>query len=291
MANLLRLRQHRPVEKSLNGRLLRLAISLVALVLISSVSTPSLAQSDQRARELFLEGEDDYAAGRYEEAAGKFEEAYRLSKRAGLLFNLGNTYERMGEFQKAVEALQKYLDSPNPQRVRETKQRIKLLRKRAEDKRKREDELKKLRDQGKGGGTTDPDPDPDPDPDITEPTKTPSRMPSYLLIGGGGAAIAAGVVLALGASSAGSDAEKQCVQGSGGLFCPSSADSDLDRERNLSIAADLSFLVGIGAVTAGVILWVTAEQPEEAFEEDDGTMVFGPTLVPGGGGVGVTGRF
>jgi hypothetical protein len=205
----------------------------------------------------------------------------------------------MGEFQKAADALQKYLDSPKPQRVGETKQRIKVLQKRAEDKRKREEELRKLREgggDGKGGEGDGKGGEGDGkggEGDGTTP-EGPSRLPSYLLIGGGGAAIVAGVVFAIGASSAGSDAEDKCdTDSSGRLLCPAGAQSNLDRERNLSIAADISFVLGIGAVATGVILWVIADDPgavEDAANEEGYSV--GPALMPGGGGgIGITGRF
>ncbi len=289
MAQELRLRQYQSVEKV--GLELR-RVALIALLALASTllfSRPAQADdTDDRARKLYLEGEDAYAAGRYKSASKKFEEAFKLSKRPALLFNLGNTYERMGDYEKAAQALQRYLDLPNPQRVEETEQRIRGLRKKADAERRRQEELRKLRarerkgEKGKSG---------------------PSRMPSYLLIGGGGAAIVAGVLFGLGASSAGSDAEGKCETGpSGGLFCPTDAKSSLDRERNLSIAADLSFVVGVGAIVTGVILWVMDDKPnekpivdEDGYVDDDEestTMRFGPTLLPGGGGgLGVVGRF
>lgn len=267
----------------------------VIAAMVGSVWAPARsadAQSDdERARELFLAAEDEYAAGRYADAAAKYKEAYRLSRRHALLFNLGNTYERMGEYEKAADALQDYLNTPSPQRVRETRQRIKVLRKRAEEKRaQEEDRLRRLREEdddgdggddfaGGGGQLVDDDPE------------GPSRLPSYLLIGGGGAAIVAGVVFALGSSSAGGDAEERCTQSDGGLFCSTEAESALDRERNLAIAADVSFVVGLGAVATGVVLWLIADEPGAATEAVEDDFAVGPTVLPGGGGIGVTGRF
>ncbi len=64
-----------------------------------------VASPDARARELYLQGDREYQAGRYEQAVAAFQEAYRLSGRPLLLFNLANAYERLGRYAEALEAL------------------------------------------------------------------------------------------------------------------------------------------------------------------------------------------
>ena len=84
----------------------------VLAVLFLLVASPAFAQpgaTDERARELYLLGDDLYSQGRYEEALAAFEEAYRLSERPLLLFNIANAQERSGQWQGAIESLEGYL--------------------------------------------------------------------------------------------------------------------------------------------------------------------------------------
>lgn len=85
-----------------------IAASLALLALAPSTVHAQFASPDARARELYIEGDRHYQEGRYEQAVQAFQESYRLSGRPLLLFNLANAYERLGRYQDALEALRGY---------------------------------------------------------------------------------------------------------------------------------------------------------------------------------------
>ena len=106
---------------------------------------------DQRARDLYLQGDRRYAEGDYEGAIAAFQSAYALSRRPLLLFNLANAFERAGYPDEAVEALRQYL--PHAQRAEHDsiEKRMQNLRARAT---------------GPAESESVPEPDPVPDPGL-----------------------------------------------------------------------------------------------------------------------------
>src|SRR5690606_34026814 len=86
------------------------------LVLSLFVARPAAAQvssgaADARALQFYEQGDEAYAAGRYQEAADAFAQAYQLSPRPLLLYNLANAYERLERYTDAIQMLRAYLDS------------------------------------------------------------------------------------------------------------------------------------------------------------------------------------
>lgn len=83
---------------------------LCGLLLLSGLAglgtpTPVGAQSDdarETARNLFLEGQAAYDAGRYSEAAEKMLAAYEIVASPELAYNVGRVYERMSEYEQAI---------------------------------------------------------------------------------------------------------------------------------------------------------------------------------------------
>lgn len=239
-------------------------------------------EEDTRARELFLEGEAHYAAGRYELAAERYLDAYELSQRPELLFNLGNAFERMGEYEKAADYLRRYADSPRARDVVSVRERVRRLEAAAaEEQRRAEQEREQAQT-----------------PEVEQPVAPSSTPPpaaredgnpaTWWLIGSGAAAVST-VVLGLLATNAGSRAAEDCSETSTGRpLCRDTASSALTQETVFAIGADVSAIATL--VTAGVGLYLLLQGDDEKDSSATATRVE-PALVPSGFGVSLSGRF
>ena len=270
----------------------RAVAALAVLAAITLAAAPASGQQrgpddDQKARELFRLGEGHYAAGRYEKAAVLYDEAYRLSGRAELLLAMVNTYERMGDYPQAIERLKEYLGHPRAKNVASLRERLRRLERaqrerddesqrvrdleRSEQERARE--LRRLRQQRRARAGEEEE----------EGPARPSRRPAYLFLAGGAVGMAGAIGFGLAASQAGQDAELEC--GDAGL-CRGSAGDALDRELTFSILADVSAVVGIGSAAVGAYLWWKMRGETG---ETRSALRIGPTVLPGGVGVGLAG--
>lgn len=106
---------------------------LVLSAIGAAVPTVALAQSDdarQQARELFVQGQADYDAGRYATAAEKMLAAYELVRSPELAYNVGRVYERMSEYDQAVRYFGIFLrrGTPTAEERHDIQQRIAALR-------------------------------------------------------------------------------------------------------------------------------------------------------------------
>ncbi|WP_428263446.1 tetratricopeptide repeat protein [Haliangium sp.] len=259
---------------------------ILALIFGFSVFVPQAdaqKRDDERARDLFIEGEAHYAAGRYEEAAKVYEEAFELSQRPELLFNIANAYERMGEYTTAADYLRRYVQSPRARDVVSVRERIRRLEVAAEEQRRRQEEERKqaeLEAQQASSNTG------------AGPTK-PQRNPAVFWLAGSGAAAAGAVVFGLLANAAGNDAAKSCGDApDGGLVCRETADGALTRETIFAISADVSAVAAVATAGVGLYLYLTyGNEDESPAEQDAATTQIAPTLMPNGFGVTMTGRF
>lgn len=94
---------------------LGLAVWLFAVVAVAAAvavpAGPAMAQSDggvDPARELFWEGNHDYAEGRYEQAIAHFRDAWELSGNERLLDYIGRCYANLGDLPAAIEAYEEF---------------------------------------------------------------------------------------------------------------------------------------------------------------------------------------
>lgn len=275
--------------------------ALLCLAMVGS-SAPSLAKppaqksaateaSDAKARELYKQGDRAYAEGRYEEALAKFEEAHRLSGRPLLLFNIGNAQERLGMLEEAADNLEKYISYAERDEAEVLRKRVTNLRKRAEEQKKREQAAAR-------------EPKPDPEPEESQLTRRPARKAPrggappeeesstlpWLLVGAGGAAIAAGSVFGLMALGARRDADRECKDSAGQRLCNAAAEDALDRDARYSLIADIGFGVGIVSAGIGAYLLLSAPSGSEKAEPAPSTAL-GAKPRPGGGELTLVGRF
>ncbi|MEO0602867.1 MAG: tetratricopeptide repeat protein [Myxococcota bacterium] len=205
--------------------------------------------ADARARELFLEGDAHYAAGRYEEAEKRFLEAYELSGRPVLLFNLANVYERLSDYEAAADCLRRYLDGPEVHDIVSVQERLRRLELAAEQaeapEAPREPSRQERRAQARAERADRPPRDPLP------------AWPTWAL---GGATAAAGITtVTLGALTlqTRSDVRSRCPEGSDGVsVCAESAQPFLEREQNRARATDIALgtTAALGAATLTYVL-------------------------------------
>lgn len=93
----------------------------------ANAACPEPRDDDDRAHAAYQDGEEAYAAGRYDDALRAFAAALEQSGRAELYFNLANTSERMGDRAAAADALDRYLECgapPDADLVRERARRL-----------------------------------------------------------------------------------------------------------------------------------------------------------------------
>lgn len=239
-------------------------------------------EEDTRARELFLEGEAHYAAGRYELAAERYEQAYELSQRPELLFNIGNAYERMGEYAKAADYLQRYADSPRARDVVSVRERVRRLEAAAAaEKRRAEQEQEAAQAREAEPALVQPT--------TPEPEAEDDGNPAFWWLVGSGVAAVSTVAFGLLATNAGNNAAEDCTETSGGRpLCRDTASSALTQETVFAISADVSAIATV--VTAGVGIYLLVQGDDDKESSATATRVE-PALVPSGFGVSLSGRF
>jgi hypothetical protein len=119
----------------------------------------------------------------------------------------------------------------------------------------------------------------------------PSKVPAAILIGGGAAAIGAGVAFFVVATGKNSDVDKLCG-GPDRKHCPvtkkDEINSDISTVKLFQIVSLVSTVVGVGGVGVGTYLLL--RKPPPPAQAADGVRVF-PILGPTTAGAGLSGRF
>jgi tetratricopeptide (TPR) repeat protein len=229
-----------------------------------------MPKREEQAKALFEESTELYARGSYAEAAERLERAYELSGRAVLLFNLANAYERNGDFELAAQRLRRYLPNAPTAEQSFLRLRIATLEERLEEKRRAAAEIQEL--QTKIGALQAQVQKRD---ETISKLKAPApKRPGLVAVYGkeiavgaaGGIALTAGIVFAMQARQESNDLDGVC---SGGL-CLQDAEAKQSRRRRYAVAADVSVLLGIGALS-----WVTYRVAKEASRDDGVTLAIG----------------
>ena len=252
----------------------------------------STADDDEKARELFKQGDEHYKNGRYEEALAALKEAYELSGRTALLFNMANALEKLGRYQEALNNLEAFAPHAPEARKQEIAERIATLR----------EKIERAKPPPEPPPPEPPRPEPPPPstpapvgpPPISapsppapvpdQPDETPvTATAGYVLLGVGGAGLVLGAILGGMALSARGDAEAQCEASATGMRCLADAQDALDDDKTFSLVADVGFGVGIVAALTGgaLVIYSLLSEPSE------------PTvsIAVAGGGLLVRGRF
>jgi hypothetical protein len=280
----------------------------------ASCEASKVSKADvDRAHTVYLSGKGFLDESNYDKAISYFKDAYSIDCSVhGILPIIATAYERKGDKPSAVQALQEYLKRvPN-----------------ASDREVVERRIKNLQDQiGPAAPATVPVPPASaapttstpPTPSTTAPPATvapsattaptvPNTPPPnderghsvapWVIVGVGGAAVIAGVVLYGVGSGKVSNAEGVC--GSSHTDCPTdpvthqitpagqSAISDGNNGRTLETVGVVVGAVGLGGVAAG-LLWHFLE-PTSTSTGGTGTVV-SPAVAPGYAGLSVGGQF
>lgn len=210
----------------------------------SEADETSASLDEERARRLYVIGDDHYAHGRYEEALAAFEESYALSGRPVLLYNMANAQERAGFTREAIESLESYLPHAAPRERAAVEARITSLRARAD----RVDELRR------------PPPGDEVVPDAPEESVD---FKGPLLLAAGGAAIITSAVLWIRIAGIRSDFDSACNDLDGREICGESAESLEVKDRRMSISADVLLVAGVAAAGVGLYFLLTGDDDDD----------------------------
>ncbi len=250
--------------------LLAFTLTIGARSIANAQPTPESDSQQDVALARYLEGEQHYAAGRYELAVEDFEVAFKLSGKPELHFNIANCHERAGNYAAAAASLETFLASANPPEPEVLRERIWRLKRRIETQKKEleqavEERAEQLRAQERVAeqSAVQPrqnSPESALNIDVQKRDSKPSFVPAYLTIAVGGTGMVAGLIFAGISRSAGDDAASDCAQG----FCVQRAEEALLKERRYARVADVTGLLGLATVGVGGYLWYRAHQRREA---------------------------
>lgn len=282
------------------------AITIFLLATLLCSATTASAQSDrERARTLFNEAASCYDLGRYDCALEKWAEVYELTEVPSILYNLGNTQERLGNLEQAVVLLQQYrphvdgaqldvLDS----RILNLQERVALqnqaaaaeeaeqariaaqIREREVDSARLQEEREELeRERARLEEELVRA------EQAAEARRAPAGLRAArwttLAIGVGG--VATGLVFQVKRASLKSDLEAECG-GANGVFCPLSAQEDVDSYSSSKTGVIVGYSVGAVALTTSLVTFLlkgNRDRPEDSSGPD---LSFSPTWYANGGG-------
>lgn len=108
---------------------------MIVFLALFTVTSAASAQptAEERAREHFERGLEQYDAGFYPAALAEFDAAYALSPNAAILYNLGRVHAQLGDWVKALGAYERFLASDE----RETRRRRREVERLVEEVRRR----------------------------------------------------------------------------------------------------------------------------------------------------------
>lgn len=237
------------------------------------------AGDSESAHAKYIAGKQDYDEGNYESAVRRFRDAYALDcTKHELLLYISSAYERKGDKKEALSALETYVARvPNAPELNTYQAKIDNLKK----------DLAKAPPPAPASATTKP---------VTpaQPTAEPRGHTPYpwIVVGVGGAAMAAGLAVALTAPSLPSncsDSTGQCVPRAG--ESPSDVDNDKSTATRSKNQPPLGWGIfgGGAALVAGGLIWHFLE-PTEPKKDSAKTRVT-PSIAPGFAGMTVGGAF
>ena len=210
-----------------------------------------------QAETIFFEGLGHYRAGRFEPAAQAFQKAYTLSRHRDMLFNVARSREKLGDNKGAVEWYRAYL-ATKPADETAVIHKVKQL----------------------GGEPVAQEKGKELRPGVAGPVETVERGAGpwpWVAVGVAVAAAGAGTYLgfqALDEATAARDADVRSV-----------AKKHKDSAESGALLADACFGAAAAAAGAAVFLWWRADAEAATAGQVE------VSLVPGGGGLGFSGRF
>ena len=260
------------------------------------------AKARREAKRLFNQAHLAYRRGDYEEAILKWEQSYELSKEPLIFESIANAYERLGDPKRALEYLRKWRDKAPRREHKSLDSRIENLESRIarleEEERTREAEEEERRKQEADRIAREQEERRQQEEEEAAAAAGPSTMEivSYSLIGVGGAAVVAGVVMDIVAASSRPSEDEACIDQEGSLLCRDALRDDIETSNTLAIAGDITWIAGAALAAGGVVVLFTLVEPVGDTEEGDGDPAaldarLVPYAGPGGGGLVITAEF
>ena len=234
-----------------------LATMLTAALALGLGESRAEAQADFR--DDVSSGVQHYKAGRYNEAIRAFRSAYAIKPRPELLYNIARCQEKSGQIDLALATYREFL----LQQGTTADLRAKVLDATAALQVERAS-----RGRGSGGGAAPPSRHASPGGGTSD-----DHLVEWILVGGGGFAVATGLVfgaLAVQEMNRFEDATERDAQ-----------IRHRDNTNQHAIVADVAAGLGIVAMTVGLVFLLT----------DDGDTQVAVTPAAGGTGVALAGRF
>jgi hypothetical protein len=227
------------------------ALSCLAL-LGAHATAHAQSSSDELARRHFESGAAYLEESDYDNALQAFQKAYDLSKRPEILLNIATVHERKAELQPAVDSLTQFLSvaPPGDEHIDAVKLRIQNLQKRIADAKANTTATPASPNGAAPAPAAPTAPAP---PPAVPPEQSPahgSRLPAFIALGIGGAAVGGAVITGIIANADYHDAKSSCS--------PTCTDSDLSSGRTLALTSTILTGVAIVGVGVGVTLLLTS---------------------------------
>ncbi|MBW2458714.1 MAG: tetratricopeptide repeat protein [Deltaproteobacteria bacterium] len=260
----------------------------------------------REAKRLFNQAHLAYRRGDYEEAILKWEQSYELSKEPLIFESIANAYERLGDPRRALEHLQKWREKAPRREHKSLDSRIENLQSRItrleEEERATEQEEEARRQEEADRLAQDHEERRQNEQEDTSAAGGPSTMEilGYSLIGVGGAAVIAGVVMDIVAGTTRPSEDEACTEQGGSLLCRDALRDDIETSNQLAIAGDITWIAGAAMAAGGVIVLFTLVEPGDAGDGTDDDESTDPSELdarllpfagPAGGGLVLTGQF
>lgn len=195
-----------------------------------------------------------YDTGRFDDAAREFEAAYAMSPLPPLTYNLYLAYRDGGQDVQAARWLRRYLDSDAPQGATRSRleARLQVLEERLRSSAAGDEAADpQTAPQADEPGETSLSPDDPPVATEDEPTGDGPGVAPWILVGAGGALIAAGAVTGLMALGESSDLDDLCPTRD---TCSAGFEDAASRGETLAVVTDVLWISGAAAAVTGV-LW------------------------------------
>ncbi len=284
-----------------------LMLLLAALFMLTSnvslaqnAAIGACADKDQAKRE-FVKGRLAYRRGNYSEAIILWQNSYAACEKPLTLFNIGNAYERLGDLKAALTHFERYLPYATDNERTDLNGRIAALRRRVADQEKIETDRAAQaeaarraaeEEQKRTGQPTWP----------TRSTRRPRRFVPILgwtLVGVGGAAVIAGVVMDLLAANKRPNEAQACSSAGGRLLCRESERDDIEQSNTLALAGDIAWIAGSVVAAGGAtililgatrVLSVRVGGDERRADKPD-TLIHDARIAPYGLGLQLVGSF
>jgi tetratricopeptide (TPR) repeat protein len=296
------------------ARVLRGAIRAVLIALLATTGlTATTAAHAQReghdkisakdrreAKRLFNQAHLSYRRGDYEEAILKWLRSFELSKEPLIFESIANAYERLGDYKAALDYLSRWREKA-PRREHESLDtRIENLKRRVDEQLKKEEAQKAERERlarereeaAKREADYEEKLEKKDDGDAGGDGLNTIEIVGWSLVGVGGAAVVAGVVVDIVAAVQRPDKAQVCLDQAGSLLCSDGERQNIELTNREAIAGDVMWIAGlaIGAAGGGILLW-QALGSDSADDDAASDARLTPWAGPGGAGVGVSGHF